>query len=383
MKFFGRKSAGRGSLRPALLRSWSSGGWSSWASGGDIPRSYEDRVREGYVNNPVAQRAVRLVAEGVGSAPISASDPAIVSLLNAKSAGQGLLETVAMQLLLHGNAYVQVLTGADGAPVELFALRPERVTIEADARGWPVAFLYKAGEATMRIAAEDAAGRPAVIHIKTANPIDDHYGLGCLGAAAGAVAIHNAATKWNKALLDNAARPSGAMVYEPGEPGAALSTEQFERLRTELDASFSGAGNAGRPMLLEGGLRWQALSLSPADMDFVGLKAASAREIALAFGVPPMLLGLPGDAAYANYREANKALWRLAILPVAATVLGGISDALKGWFPGLALSVDLDQVPALSEERERLWSQVTAADFLSVEEKRTMLGLEPLGAVTP
>ena len=250
------------------------------------------------------------------------------------------------------------------------------MTIEADARGWPVAFLYKAGEATMRIAAEDAAGRPAVIHIKTANPLDDHYGLGCLGAAAGAVAIHNAATKWNKALLDNAARPSGAMVYEPGEPGAALSSEQFERLRTELDSSFSGADNAGRPMLLEGGLRWQALSLSPADMDFVGLKAASAREIALAFGVPPMLLGLPGDAGYANYREANKALWRLAILPVAATVLGGIADGLKGWFPQVSLTVDLDQVPALSEERERLWGQVTAADFLTREEKRAMLGLD-------
>jgi HK97 family phage portal protein len=370
MKFFGRKSAGRGVSRPALLR-----GWSSWGAGGEIPRSYEDRVREGYVNNPVAQRAVRLVAEGVGSAPVSASDPAVLPLLHAKTAGQGLVETVAMQLLLHGNAYVQVLTGADGAPVELFALRPERVTIEADARGWPVAFLYKAGEATMRIAAEDAAGRPAVIHIKTANPLDDHYGLGCLGAAAGAVAIHNAATKWNKALLDNAARPSGAMVYEPGEPGAALSAEQFERLRTELDNSFSGADNAGRPMLLEGGLRWQAMSLTPADMDFVGLKAASAREIALAFGVPPMLLGLPGDAGYANYREANKALWRLAILPVAATVLGGIADGLKGWLPSLSLTVDLDQVPALSEERERLWGQVTAADFLTREEKRAMLGL--------
>ena len=113
----------------------------------------------------------------------------------------------------------------------------------------------------------------------------------------------------------------------------------------------------------------------PADMDFVGLKAASAREIALAFGVPPMLLGLPGDAAYANYKEANKALWRLAILPMAATVLGGISDGLKGWFPGLALAVDLDQVPALSEERERLWGQVTAADFLTNEEKRAMLGI--------
>ena len=374
MKLFGRKSAGRGATRPALLR-----GWSSWNSG-EFPRSYEDRVRDGYLSNPVAQRAVRLVSEGVGGAPIEASDMAVMRLVIAKSAGQGLLETVAMQLLLHGNAFVQILTGAAGEPVELFALRPERVTIESDARGWPLAFLYKAGNATMRIAAEDSSGRPAMIHIKTPHPLDDHYGLGCLGAAAGAVAIHNAATKWNKALLDNAARPSGAMVYEPGEPGAALSAEQFERLRSELDESFSGATNAGRPMLLEGGLRWQALSLSPADMDFVGLKAASAREIALAFGVPPMLLGLPGDAAYANYKEANKALWRLAILPLAATILGAIADGLKPWFAELALSVDLDQVAALSEERERLWSQVTAADFLTRDEKRVMLGFADLGS---
>jgi HK97 family phage portal protein len=368
MKFFGRKSAGRADARPVLSR-----GWSGWI-GGEIPRSYEDRVRAGYRDNPVAQRAVRMVADGVASAPLMASDDAVLPLVRARSGGQTLLDTVATQLLLHGNAYVQVLTGAAGEPVELFALRPERVTIEADARGWPVAYRYKAGEATLRIAAEDGAGRPAVIHVKAANPLDDHYGLGCLGAASGAVAIHNAATVWNKALLDNAARPSGAMVYEPGEAGAVMSAEQFDRLRAEMDASFAGASNAGRPMLLEGGLKWQAMSLTPADMDFVGLKAAAAREIALAFGVPPMLLGLPGDAAYANYKEANKALWRLAILPVATTVLGAIADGLKGWFPGVSIAVDLDQVVALSEDRERLWSVVTAADFLSVEEKRAMLG---------
>ena len=84
-----------------------------------------------------------------------------------------------------------------------------------------------------------------------------------------------------------------------------------------MEAQFAGAGNAGRPLLLEGGLKWQAMSLTPADMDFAGLKAAAAREIALAFGVPPMLLGLPGDATYANYREANRALWRLTVLPMA------------------------------------------------------------------
>ena len=140
MKFFGRKSAGRGVTRPALSRgylSWGNGG----ALGGEFPRSYEDRVRDGYFNNPVAQRAVRLVAEGVGSAPMVASDAAVLPLLSARTAGQGLVETVAMQLLLHGNAFVQVLCATDGTPVELFALRPERVTIEADARGWPLVFL--------------------------------------------------------------------------------------------------------------------------------------------------------------------------------------------------------------------------------------------------
>ncbi len=129
MKLFGWKSAGRAVARPVLSRAWAT----SWGAA-EVPRSYEDRVREGYVNNPVALRAVRLVAEGVGSVPVSASDPAVLPLLSTRTAGQGLVETVAMQLLLHGNAFVQVLTGADGAPVELFALRPERVTIEADGR---------------------------------------------------------------------------------------------------------------------------------------------------------------------------------------------------------------------------------------------------------
>lgn len=371
MKLFGWKSAGRGVTRPALARGWMTGSLGEW------PRSYEERVRAGYLDNPVAQRAVRLLAEAIAGAPIATNHAGARQLVTARTSGQALLDTVVTQILLHGNAYLQLLAGPDGAPVEMFALRPERVTIEADARGWPVAYRYKVGDTVLRIAAQDAAGHMAVIHVKGVHPLDDHYGLGCLGAASGAIAIHNAATRWNKALLDNAARPSGAMVYEPGEAGAVMAPEQFERLRAEIDANFAGAGNAGRPMLLEGGLKWQAMSLTPADMDFVGLKAASAREIALAFGVPPMLLGLPGDAAYANYREANKALWRLAILPLAANVLDTMAEGLKPWFPELTLAVDLDRVMALSEDRERLWASVTAADFLTIDEKRAMMGFDP------
>ena len=365
MKWFGRR---REASRPVLTRGSGMAGVS-----GEWPQSYEAQVREGYCGNAVAQRAVRIVAESVGSAPLTASDAALLTLVTARSQGQELTETLAAQLLLHGNAFVQLLGDGAGGVAELFALRPERVSIETDAGGWPAAYRYRVGGSVTRIAAEDAAGKPQVIHLKAFSPVDDHYGLGCLGAASGAIAIHNAATRWNKALLDNAARPSGALVYDPGD-GSALAPAQFDRLKADMEAAFSGAANAGRPMLREGGLKWQAMSLSPADMDFVGLKAAAAREIALAFGVPPMLVGLPGDNSYANYREANRAVWRLTILPLAEKILTELAQGLEGWFPGASLQVEIDKVPAMAEDRERLWSSVSAADFLTTEEKRAMLG---------
>ena len=377
MKWFGKKAA-QATARPVLARGWF--GWLG-APVGEWPANYEGQVKAAVLGNPVAQRALRLVSEAVGGAALvaeggSAADRArALALVGARSAGQGLVETLAAHLLLHGNGYVQVAVGGDGEVAELFALRPERVSVEADARGWPMAYLYRVGENVARLASEDAAGRPAVVHVKSLHPLDDHYGLGCAGAAAGAVAIHNAATVWNKALLDNAARPSGALVFDPGEAGATLSGEQFDRIKAEMEAGFQGAVNAGRPMLLEGGLKWQPMSLSPADMDFVGLKAAAAREIALAFGVPPMLMGLPGDNAYANYREANRALWRQTILPLSEKILGGIAQGMEPWMPGVRLAVDLNKVPALAEERGSLWDRVSAADFLSREEKRAMLGV--------
>lgn len=371
MKWFGRK-AGRDGARPALAR-----GFGLAFGNGEWPRSFEAQVRDAYQVNPIAQRAVRLVAESIGSAPIKCSEPLVAQLVRTQSGGQGLLETVASHLLLHGNAYVEMLDAVGGSSPnavgtsglrELFALRPDRVTVEADARGWPGAYLYRVGDVAQRVEPE------RLIHVRTFHPTDDHYGLGCLGAASGAVAIHNAATRWNKALLDNAARPSGALVHD-GQDGIALTPDQFDRLKEELEAQFQGAANAGRPMLLEGGLRWQAMSMTPADMDFVGLKAAAAREIALAFGVPPMLLGLPGDSTYANYREANRSLWRLTILPLAGKILGTIGQGLAPWWPELEIGIDIDRVPELSEDRERLWAMVAGADWLSSEEKRSAVGL--------
>ncbi len=373
---------GGGGKRVPLARSFvSPWSWAFEPAGTRLPFEYRTAVCRAFVENPVAQRAVRLVAEGVASAPLAPSDKAALALVAATSAGQSLLETLAAQLLLHGNGYVQVVRDGDGRPTELFALRPERVTVIAGADGWPASYRYKVGDATIDMPVEDGDGWPSLIHLKAFHPMDDHYGAGCLAAAEQAVAIHNAASAWNRALLENAARPSGALVFEAGDSGG-LTADQFERLKSELQQAYQGPGNAGRPMVLEGGLRWQPLALTPADMDFAALKAAAARDIALAFGVPPMLLGLPGDNTYSNYREANRALWRQTLLPLAGKVLGGLQEGLRPWFPKLELMVDLDRVPALAEDRERLWAQLRGADFLDRDEKRALVGL-PQGGGEP
>ena len=338
------------------------------------PFDYNLAVKRAYLDNPVAQRAVRLVAEGIGGAALVADDPELTALVKATSAGQSLLETLASQLLLHGNAYVQVIKDGAGLPAELFALRPERISVIAGSDGWPSGYSYKLGDKVLSIPLLDEDASPNLIHIKSFHPADDHYGAGCLAAADQAVATHNAAGLWNRQLLENAARPSGALVYDGGD-GGGLSPDQFDRLKTELAEAYAGHANAGRPMLLEGGLKWQALSLSPADMDFAELKAAAARDVALAFGVPPMLLGLPGDATYANYREANRALWRLTLLPLADKIFAALREGLVTWFPDASLAIDLDRVPALAEDREKLWAQVSSASFLSDDEKRAMLGI--------
>jgi HK97 family phage portal protein len=189
-----------------------------------------------------------------------------------------------------------------------------------------------------------------------------------------ALDLSNAAASWNKALLDNSARPSGALVYQPKE-GGNLSPDQYDRLRRELDDGYSGPMRAGRPLLLEGGLDWKAMGLSPKDMDFVEARNGAARDIALAFGVPPMLLGIPGDNTYANYQEANRAFYRLTVLPMLSRTAASLSAWLaRAYGDGLSLEPDLDRVAGLAAERGELWARVGAADFLTDEEKRQAVG---------
>ncbi|MEO1719242.1 MAG: phage portal protein, partial [Pseudomonadota bacterium] len=179
---------------------------------------------------------------------------------------------------------------------------------------------------------------------------------------------------------DNAARPSGALVYTASDH---MTGEQFERLKSELETSFQGAANAGRPLLLEGGLNWKSMSMTPRDMDFIAAKDAAAREIALALGVPPMLLGIPGDTTYANYQEANRTFWRQTVLPLVNRTARAISQWLEPAFEdGQSVVPDLDRVEALGPERDALWRRLDTATFLDDDEKRAAIGYPPRASDT-
>ncbi|WP_208352921.1 phage portal protein [Pseudaestuariivita rosea] len=347
------------------------------------PRDTVTLTKTGFSSNPVGFRSVKLIAEAAAALPLVLQDRErrydvhpLLALIGRPNPAQGqaeLFEALYGQILLSGNGYVELV----GALEELHVLRSDRMSVVPGKDGWPIAYEYAVGGRKHRF--DMTQGAAPICHLKSFHPQDDHYGLSPLQAAATAIDVHNAASRWSKGLLDNAARPSGAIVYQGADAQATMSNDQYDRLVFELEANHQGARNAGRPMLLEGGLDWKPMGFSPSDMEFQKTKEAAAREIATAFGVPPMLLGIPGDATYANYQEANRAFYRLTVLPLVTRVTAGLSD----WLSRIAgdevqLKPDMDQVSALAVERDQQWSRVAKADFLTQAEKRALLGLPAL-----
>jgi len=349
-------------------------------------RDYGRLVANGFERNPVVFQCIRLISQSVASVPFicqssetkKLTDSHLKDLLNypnEEMEGMSLIEELTSSLLISGDAYLKA-TFLDAIPSSLYLLRPDRVKVVTDQKGWVKGYDYHSGSHSERYLIDDEKLSP-IIHFKLFNPSNDHYGFSPLEAALTSLDVHNSAMAWNKSLLDNAARPSGALIYG-GADRNNLTDAQFERLKSELETQFSGATNAGKPLLLEGGLQWQSMSHSPKDMDFLEAKNSAARDIALAFGVPPMLLGIPGDATYANYKEANRAFWRHTIVPLLKKVAAGFSHWWQGFEPDILLKADLDQVDALSEDRDKIWDRMEQISFLTTNEKREALGYPPL-----
>ncbi|HAX91565.1 MAG TPA: phage portal protein [Rhodospirillaceae bacterium] len=353
------------------------------------PRRYDTLVEEGYRKNVVAYRCASMIASAAANVPWllyngkgeELESHPLLDLLdhpNPMQDGVSFLESVFINLETAGNAYIEAVQPMDGqSPTELYVLRPDRMKVIPSEVGLPMGYEYSVNGRVTRWMCDPITGESPILHLKHFHPLDDWYGMAPLEAAMLSVDQHNAAGAWNQALLNQGARPSGALVYAPKDGPASLSDDQVTRLRDEMDQHFAGRRNAGRPLILEGGLEWREMSLSPQEMDWQAGRDAAARDIALAFGVPAQLIGIAGAQTYANMAEARLAFYEETVLPLLTRTIAAFDHWLVPHFgDDLALDFDRDEISALTTRRDVLWDKLQNVDFLTVDEKRAALGYE-------
>lgn len=362
---------------------------------------YDKLSAEGYVECVVAFACINMVAAAVASVEPQVYRKntntgkldrievhPLLDLIenpNPAQSGKEFLRHLVSYHRLSGNAYV-FGNGIDPTarkskpPTELQLLNPGKVKIVAGTL-LPTQYEYQPTAGTKTVFPVDqVSGRSAVLHLKTFNPLNPWYGMSPLEAAALGVDIHNDGQKWNKRLIENGARPSGALIVTGADgKSGTLSEDQYNRVKEMFDDQFSGPSNAGRPMLLEGGLDWKEMSLNPKDMEFLQGKNSAARDIALAFGVPPQLLGIPGDNTFSNYEQAKLAFWTDTVLPL----LGVVNDGFNRWLSPLygddvILWYDEETIPALEPLRKQKADRINASTTMTLNEKRRAMGLDDL-----
>lgn len=355
-------------------------------------RNFEVFAREGYIRNVIGYKCVSMLARSAASVPFLVYNKKtnkkiekhpLADLLNSPNPTQNryeFFEALYSYKLIAGNSYIQAVLLNHNQfqnPKELFILRPDRITMVVNNSSIPLAYKYKVNGTETTFFVDRITGKSEILHIKNFNPINDWYGLSAVEAASYSIDQHNEASKWNQSMLQNGARPSGAlMVKNDKDNSNFLTDEQFSRLKNQLNEEFSGSDNAGKPLLLEGGLEWKEMSLSPADMDFLNTKYSCARDIALAFGVPSQLLGIPGDNTYSNLTEARLSMWEETIIPMIDNVLNALESWLVPMFgENIGLYYEKDKITALSVRQEAFWNKIANANFLSDDEKKELLDI--------
>jgi HK97 family phage portal protein len=353
-------------------------------------RQYERLAKEGYQQNPVVYACIALIAKSVCDIPYVLKDGngdeieehPFLDLMqnpNPEQDRTALLTAFVTQRLFSGNGYLERTDEKTFERMELYAHRADRMRVVPGEMGTPMAYEYNVGGATRRIEVDLESGTRPILHLKSYNPLHDWYGQSPLDPCAWAIDLYNGGSAYNKAIQDNAGAPSGALVFEGSEThGTTLSPEAYEATLRQLRGQERGFDRGGDKMLLEGGKHsWLQFGLDPEKMQFVEGMNRAAREIAFTLGVPPELVGLPGDKTYSNYAEARLSFYQETVIPLSRE----IASALNRWFArqlgkGVTIEVDLDNVEALQVTRDLLWARIEKSTTLSLNEKRAALGYD-------
>lgn len=360
-------------------------------------RNYEAFAKEGYQINVIAYKCVSIIsraASGIswtlynqrqGGEPTEIQQHPLLDLIQRPNPMQGqaaFFESLIAYYLIAGNSYLEAVGPSPNAePIELWPLRPDKMRIIPGKIGLPEAYEFMANQKRIVFPVDQISGKSQILHMKTFHPTDNWYGMSPIEAAMYSVDQHNESGVWNLSLLKNMATPSGVVTVQgdSANPLGTLPDVQFHNVREQLRQKMEGSQNAGRVLLLEGGMDWKQMGFSPKDMDWMEGRKMSARDIALAFGVPPIILNIPGDSTFANYKEARLSLYEDTIIPL----MDLLRDELNKWLTprfgeSLKLDYDVDTIVALDTKRSEKFSLISGAGFLTINEKRAAVGYEPI-----
>jgi HK97 family phage portal protein len=345
------------------------------------PADYEALSKAGYENCTIVYACVNLICRAAAGIEWTAKvgtkkdapDHPILALLkrpNEDDSRRTFITKAFSFYLLNGNRYI--LAGRIGKqpPLALWVPRPDRMKVLPGSKG------QLAGGYEYRVGAEPLVFDPSlVLHSKLFHPTNDFYGLSPLSVASHAVDISNMAAEWNARLLQNDMRPPGALSTEGG-----LSDAQYLRLKERMKTDWQGYENAGQPILLEGGLKWVNFMLTAKEMDWLNTTKYNRRDICSVFNVDPCLVGDSEYATYSNKIEARRGLYEDNVLPLMDELCDDLNFWLAPTFGGdVVLGIDKDKIPALQENREKVYGYLSNADFLSLNEKRIATGHETWG----
>lgn len=263
-----------------------------------------------------------------------------------------LIRMTEISLCLWGSAYwfLERGQGANGVPKELYWARPDRVRVVPHPTDYVERFDYQPADGAKVIPFSPAE----VIWFRYPNPLDEYSGLSPLAAARLAADTQSAAMKQNYSLFTNGISIGGLVTPATGTP---MSREDAQDIKEQLQGRAKGAANAHRWLVLLKDAKFQPMTLSPRDAEFVALHKMTLEDVCRAYGVPLDLVG--GQRTYANYGEAVTAMWTETILPEAAFLADEITEQFLAMFAGServdTCSFDHSGVEVLQDDEEAKW----------------------------
>jgi len=180
----------------------------------------------------------------------------------------------------------------------------------------------------------------------------------------------------NIALLDNGGRPSGAFILPP-EAGL-LDPKARTALQAQMNAVHSGAHNAGRPMLLEGGLEWKNFATSPKDGDYNATKNDAEAQIFKAVGVPMELAGSSKNVSANNLVNIRREFYYSRVVPLMEDVLEFFNNFIMpryGIGQQIELQVDKEAIDVFIEDIAARRKLTEGSLVMEINEKRKLFRL--------